>query len=151
MQISITITGDKETITRIQNLGSSLYQMKSAMEVIGKELTVYYAGRAWSQKGRAFQQPWVQITDKRQAIKNKFYRGKGILEAKGTMKDSFEYSASETSVVIDNSADQFKYHQSTMTRKVMPRRIMIGNNSVVTGIVRNAVKIEINIKIARST
>jgi len=53
------------------------------------------------------------------------YPGRGILEATGRMRDSFQYESSNMWTRVFNTVNYFKYHQSRMPRTRLPRRVMM--------------------------
>jgi len=147
MNVSITITGTREVRAKIKKLGSSIYDLKSSMSVIGRQAADYYANQGMLSQGGVFGSGWKPLSARYAARKAKLYPGRPILVATGTMKDSFNYSATSTSVLVGNTAPQFKYHQSSEPRTKIPRRPMLGVNDQIKRMVREELTREITQKI----
>jgi hypothetical protein len=178
LSVSIKISGDKETQARVRRLGSSLYDLKNAMNTIGKELVKYYSGQAFASHGGVFGKPWpalsaitlahrgidVELTDREDRfvgfLKSKDKEEPTLAGSRNAdplvsgkpngMRDSFQYAAGLNQVIITNSKPYFKYHQSSRPRKVIPRRQMMGVNDPVKRMAQNAIRSEINRKLERA-
>ena len=151
MQINITVKGDKEVNKRLRRLGSSLLDFRVAMGTVGEEAAKYYSGKAWSSEGAAFGNPWASL--KRSTINAKLRKNRStalsplVGSTSGGMRDSFTHLNTRSSVVITNKKDYFKYHQSTMPRKRLPRRQMMGINDPLRRMVERVIKQDIENKI----
>ncbi len=155
MQISIKITGNQETMKKLKRLGSKLHDNTDSMKDIGTNAAEYYAGRAWTQQGSAFGNKWLPLKAKTTSSRlRSSKRGGKItqrantpLEGRGDMRSSFVASSSRNDVIVTNEADYFKYHQSSLPRKKLPRRQMIGVNSYIKNMVHDIIKRDIKKKI----
>lgn len=147
MQVSVTVTGDKEVITKLRSLGSKLLDFSVAFAVLGRELTDYYEGKVFSSQGGALGEPWARLSPAYAARKGKMYPGRGTLVATGQMQRSFTTRVTPSTLIIGNDAPYFKYHQSTEERNVIPRRAMLGVNSEVKSIVKQIIEQDISTKI----
>ena len=148
MQITIQVKGDKETKAKLQRLGKSIYNLKRAMELIGRDSADYFSNQGFASQGGVFGSPWQPLSARTLSQKNKSYPGRGPLVRTGTMQDSFEYNSSNSSVIVTNSAPYFKYHQSTLPRTKIPRRQTMGVNDPVRRIISQHIHDEIRRKIA---
>lgn len=149
MQVTIEIRGSKETRAKLKKLGLELYNFRNAMKEIGTEVTKYYANDAFNSQGGEFGSPWPQLSPKTIAIKSKLYPQfvNMPLMASGTMRKSFVATYNSNSVIITNSAPYYKYHQSTLPRKKIPRRQMAGINDPVKRMIKATLKKDIQEKI----
>lgn len=153
LQIAITISGDKQTIEKLQKTGQGLANMGLAMNSIGKRLSSFYGNEVFASEGSAIDERWKPLSPKYKMYKAtghttmnskrkssmRTYPGAGILVKTGSMKNSFKYDATKNSTTIRNTAPYFKYHQSTEARSKLPRRPMMGVNDNVRNIVYDIV------------
>lgn len=156
MQITITVRGNKEFIRKMQRSGKNMDNHRTAFKKIGKALKSYYANEAFASEGGVFGAPWPPL--KSRTVRSRTAQVGGSLAAgvgaaqmlvrSGRMKRSFFYKAEKDSVVITNSADYFKYHQSEKPRRKIPRRQMIGINNKVKRLVRQELRDSVRRKIA---
>lgn len=147
MQLSIQITGTKQTLRKLRKLGPELHNLKGTMEDIGAEAARYYSNQGFNSQGGVFGTPW-QLLDRSYALrKARKYPGRSPLVATGEMKDSFTYTASSNSVLIGNKAEYFKYHQSTAPRSKIPRRATMGINGPIKSMVRSLIQADIQKKL----
>lgn len=151
LSVTVKIIGAQEEIARLQALGSSFTDFSAAMKIIGKDLKNYYKDDVFASEGGLLGSPWQGLSKRYALRKAKTYPGKSILVATGNLKKSFSYSTTKNSVLITNKAPYFKYHQSTLPRKKMPFRPMLGVNSEVEGIVHKIIDADVKRKIAALT
>lgn len=149
MHVSITVKGSKEVNTKLKRLGVSLYNFRSAMGDIGKEAARYYSNEGFNSQGGVYGSVWPRLSEKTIAIKTKLYPQyvNVPLVASGTMKNSFVATANSNSVLITNEAPYYKYHQSTLPRKKIPRRQMAGINDPVKKMIQQILQDDIKRKI----
>lgn len=147
LQVSVKVSGGQETAARLTKLGQNLYLFKSAMESIGKATDEYFSSFPFTSQGGVFNDVWASLNAKYRLSKAKKYPGAPPLVASGKMKKSFTYSATNTGVTISNTADYFKYHQSTEARHKIPRRPMIEVNNAVLEIIGSIIQADIQKKI----
>lgn len=148
MNIQIIVKGDKETKAKLNRLGKSIYNLKHAMELIGRDSAKYFSNQGYSSQGGVFGSPWPPLSTRTLTSKNKSYPGRPPLVRTGQMQNSFEYNANGSQVVITNSASYFKYHQSTLPRRKIPRRQTMGINNPIKKIITEHIHNEIRKKIA---
>lgn len=147
LRITVEVIGTKRVMQKLETLGKAMYDMKRAMREIGKQAADYYANKGFNSRGGVFGNRWAPLSSRYSARKQKFYRGKGILEASGAMRDSFVSVSTRSSATITNSAGYFKYHQSTLPRKRLPRRQMMGVNSAIKSMIKREIESEIRRKL----
>lgn len=151
LSVSITISGDKETIEKLGKLGQSFLNFQLAMRSIGKELTGYFANQVFASQGGALSQRWPQLANSTKVDKAKHYPGAGILVRTGEMKNSFDfYQPDVNSVIIGNNAPYFVYHQSSAPRHKLPRRVMMSTGGNVKSIVANIIDADVKDKLLKA-
>ncbi len=147
LSVTITIRGSKEMQHKLKKLGAGLYDMHRAMAMIGRELESYYENQAFRSQGGVFKQQWRPLSRAYQKQKLQKWGSRPLLVASGTMSRSFYHKSKRDSVTIGNTSKQFRYHQSSSTRYILPRRQMIGVNSRVANIIKDAVREDVTRKI----
>lgn len=126
LELELDVKGVKEVTTMLKKVGADVSDLKGAMADVGDHAKKYFGGQVYSSRGGAIGQPWQRLSDKYAAQKAKKYPGRPVLVRTGLMQRSFTSKPSAMSVTISNNAPWFKYHQSSATRYVVPRRAMIG-------------------------
>lgn len=150
MQVQIQIIGADQVRSKLNRLGTSLYNFDGAMREIGSSLVQYYSNEGFASQGGVYDHVWPRLSNKYATWKAKHWPGRGILEASGQMKHDFIYSSNSTSVAVNNSADYFKYHQSTAPRTKMPWRPMMGVNPAVKQKIAEIIERDIRMKIDKA-
>lgn len=148
--ITVKVTGDVETINRLQKLGKSFLNFKLALDKIGEELESYFGNQVFASQGGAIDESWPALSPKYQAWKSKHFPGRGPLIQTGKMQDSFTHRSTASYVEVDNSAPYFKYHQSTLPRQKIPRRAMMGINDPVKSIISDIINADMRKKISQA-
>lgn len=147
MNLQIKITGTRQLKQKLTRLGSSLYDLRSSMGKIGNEAAKYYSNQGFNSQGGVFGANWSPLARRTVLRKSKTYPGRQPLVATGKMRDGFTYSASARQVLIGNKMDYFKYHQSTLPRKKIPRRQTMGINNPIKNMIRDIIAAEVKGKI----
>lgn len=151
LAVRINISGDKETITKLQKLGQSLVMLQGAMNDIGKELTDYYGNQVFASRGGIIGENWDDLSPVYKLSKAKKFPGRSPLVKTGAMQKSFIYEATHDSVTIANSADYFAYHQSDEPRTSnLPRRQMMKVTPDIKKLISQIIDQDINEKIKRA-
>jgi phage gpG-like protein len=135
MRIQIKITGDEQTIQRLQKLGDRLGQWQPELNQIGGELETYFSGRVFASQGGAIGQNWQRLSPGYAKWKAKHYPGRPPLVRTGKMIGGFRHSATNTKLEVTNRMPYFKYHQSSAPRTKIPYRPMMAANDDVKTIV----------------
>lgn len=125
-QMEVDVQGAEEIKKMLSQLGLDVKDLKPAMDEVGRDVTKYFGGQVFASRGSVIGQPWQRLSDRYAAAKAKKWGSKPLLVASGRMQKSFRHKAGKMDVTIDNPTPYFKYHQSTDTRYVLPRRAMIG-------------------------
>lgn len=150
MQIAITITGSKQLKSKMSRIGNGMHDLSGAFTQIGEDLSHYYQTQGFLSQGGVYGQDWAMLSRSYAIRKSKRYPGRPPLVASGKMLSGFRYDASATGVVIGNRMPYFKYHQSTLPRKKIPRRATMGVNDPVKKMIHDAIVADITNKIRRA-
>jgi len=113
MEVSFVIEGDVQLLRRSKKLDSSLHDFSKGFKNIGVYLGAFFKNEVFDSEGAVFGEQWVS---------GPYYNQ---LEVTGNMRNSFVAKSDKESVLIDNTAAYFKYHQSNKPRSKLPRRIMM--------------------------
>lgn len=126
--VQVEVQGAERISRMLTELGLDMKDLKDAMHQVGGQQIKYFSGTVFANRGATVNggQRWQRLNDKYAAQKAKKYPGRPVLVRRGLMQKSFKYEAEPMSVTIYNTAPYFKYHQSSDTRHVLPRRAMIG-------------------------
>lgn len=128
MQISIRISGDKETIKALQKMGASFFNYRREMQEIGKLVKDYAGNETMASQGGALGTRWARLSPRYAAWKARNYPGRPPLVRTGHMQKSYEFDAKDQSVTIRNAADYFEFHQ--LGTRHMPQRLALAINSI---------------------
>ncbi|MFD4554411.1 phage virion morphogenesis protein [Streptomyces sp. NPDC058469] len=146
MNVSITITGDKDFQCRLSALGTSINDMPDAMRQIGQYLTAFYAGEVFASQGGVINKLWPRLSVPYETWKAKNFPGRPPLIRSGVMQNSFKFQSGSNFAIIRNSADYFRYHQLG-TRK-MPARVMFAVDDARAKAIGEIVRKEVMRKVA---
>lgn len=143
LNLEIQVRGDKETIRRLTAAGESIHRLPDAMRETGVYLRGFFAGEVFASHGGVIGLPWPRLSARYEAAKTRKFGAQPPLVRTGLMQRSFRSSFSDNSARVFNTADYFKYHQSTLPRTKIPRRAMMDIDDtrarVIGGIVRKDV------------
>ena len=117
------------------------------MRNIGRLASRYFSNQGFNSRGGVFGERWEPLNRAYAIAKARRFPGKPPLVATGAMRDGFFAKPRQSSVVIDNRAPQYKYHQSTAPRSKLPRRPMAAINDPIREIVRQELQKSIEKKI----
>jgi len=113
MELQFSIEGQVELHRRIAGLSDSVKDWTGTFTNVGKYLQGFFKNDVFLTEGQTFNEKWVG---------GPFYNR---LQRTGKMRNSFIYKAAGDYVMVTNTAPYFKYHQSLLPRKKLPRRIMM--------------------------
>jgi len=130
-QVSIKISGLPKVIDRFNKLSNKVKDFTPEFTALGEYLTQYYSGEAFLSEGQVFGKRWAKLKSSTISAKIKKYPGRQPLEATGEMRKGFEAKAGAKQLIVKNTSDHFKYHQSSRPRTRLPRRVMIGWNNTI--------------------
>jgi phage gpG-like protein len=117
IELKFNLEGEVQLAQRIRTLDNSVNNWKPEFEQSGVFLKNFFGNEVFETRGRAIREPW-------KPTKNPW----PILEKTGTMRRSFQSKGEAKKAEVWNATDYFKYHQSRMPRKHLPRRIMMKLN-----------------------
>lgn len=115
VELTLEVEGDKEVSLMFQASSRRARNLTKPFKQIRDTLLKTFDNN-FSSRGRTLGEPWKPRT--------KSYPWP-ILERTGKMRKSFRGDISSDYVVLYNTQDYFKYHQSKSTRKKLPRRVMM--------------------------
>lgn len=124
-EVHITISGDKDVVKMLNDVGLSVRDLKPAMHDVGKYLKNVFANDVFVSRGSVIGHAWPRLSTRYAARKARTYAGAPMLVRTGTMQRSFVHSARPLEVEVTNTAKHFVYHQSDAPRTVMPYRPMM--------------------------
>lgn len=125
MRLQISIGGQMELSRVLLNISQAVQDWTPAFEQSAEDLVEILSYDVFETEGGAIDEEWTPLSLAYAKRKEKLYPDKGILDATGTMRESFLSQSDATSLKIWNAAEYFKYHQSSAPRSVMPRRVMM--------------------------
>lgn len=125
VRLDIEIEGEKKMARRLRNVGDEATDFRGPLRETGKYLTQFFSTKVFDTEGAVYGKPWQRLSSQYANRKQKLYPGKGILEATGRMRESFEYDQRPNEVRVHNTTSYFKYHQSNQPRRKLPRRVMM--------------------------
>lgn len=153
LAISVHITGLDDSIAAMDTLATRLKEgMEPAMSEIGTLGSKYFGGVAFQSKGSAFGEPWEELAASTKAEKAKDWPGRPDMVRTTEMRNGFTFELLGPSTVrLYNAAPWFVYHQSSEERHKLPRRMMIGINTALMGIINAAVEKQVSVIIDEVT
>ncbi|MFA6048277.1 MAG: hypothetical protein WC737_05730 [Parcubacteria group bacterium] len=113
MQISFEIEGEVQLARRIRNITSTIKNFKGVFKNIGTYLVYFFKNDVFNTEGSVFGENWAS---------GKYYNK---LQRSGRMRNSFIHKEGKDYVLVTNTAPYFKYHQSRLPRRKLPRRVMM--------------------------
>jgi len=125
MRLQFNVGGQMELSRVLLNIGNAVQDWTPAFEQSAEDLVEFFSYEVFETEGGAIDEDWSPLSMAYAKRKAKLYPDQGILEATGTMRESFLSQADATSLKIWNAAEYFKYHQSSAPRNKMPRRVMM--------------------------
>lgn len=126
MRINFSIQGEMQISRTFMGVKSAIRDWTPALSKSAEDLIEIFSYDVFETEGQALGDPWLPLSPAYALRKERLYPGKGILDASGTMRDSFTQVIDTTSLIIGNAATYFKYHQSNAPRKSnLPRRMML--------------------------
>lgn len=114
--IKIDLEGERQLNRRLRIVSSGVKNLYPAMKTTGQLLQDLFEGAVFQTKGAVIGEPWA---------KRKYSYPWPILEKTGKMRRGFKYKASSMKAEIYNTVEYFKYHQSILPRRKLPRRVMM--------------------------
>lgn len=125
MYISFGIEGTRELSRNLMGIAQTARDWTPAFAKSGEDLIEFFSYDVFESEGQAVDAPWQELSPQYAKAKTRKYPDAGILQATGTMRQSFMQRFDATSLVIWNAVEYFKYHQSKQPRTRLPRRVMM--------------------------
>jgi len=113
MDIQFDIEGETELHRRIKGLSDGVKDWSWATLRVGKYLQGFFTNDVFESEGAIIGEKWPG---------GPYYHK---LQRSGKMRNSFYFKNDKEQVEVGNKTDYFKYHQSNLPRKKLPRRIMM--------------------------
>jgi len=113
MNLTFSIEGEVQLDRRIKGLANDIKNWSKTFKSTGNYLKKFFSTEVFQTEGSIIGEKWKT---------GKYYNG---LVRTGKMRDSFTRKFGKDYVLITNTAPYFKYHQSKLPRKKLPRRIMM--------------------------
>ena len=113
VNLEFQIEGQIELHRRIGRLATTVGDWTGTFSNVGKYLKGFFKDDVFNSEGAVFNEKWVS---------GPYYNR---LQRTGKMRNSFIYQSAKDYVLVTNTAPYFKYHQSRLPRKKLPRRIMM--------------------------
>jgi len=115
IELNWSIEGEKQISRRFNQIPDDVGSFKVPLFRIGRELRTS-VDMNFNSRGALFGERWPSRKDKKPWP---------LLEKTGRMRRGFEQRLGPEYVEIYNTTDYFKYHQSILPRKKLPRRVML--------------------------
>lgn len=125
LEISWSIEGEKQLSRVLETKANALKDLKPPFTEAAKNLKKTFESEVFTSRGAVIDEQWKPLSPLTLALKAKRGFSSDPLVATGKMKNSFVYAVSSDQAVIGNVATYFKYHQSKLPRKKLPRRVMM--------------------------
>jgi phage gpG-like protein len=123
LNIQIEITGDKETIAKLQKMDKSFGDWTPELRQVGEFLKQFYSIAAFETEGGIFGARWAALNPSYERWKRDAFPGKGILVRTGDMKKGYKYEATNNSMTLWNVSKYAIFHQTGTKR--MPQRLLV--------------------------
>lgn len=149
--VSIKLENAKQIEAMLTGLGLDMKDLRGAMADVGTSAKKFFGGQVFASRGEVIGESWQRLNDKYAAQKARKWPGRPLLIRTGLMQRSFSYSTTPMSVTVTNTAPYFKYHQSSETRYILPRRAMIGVSTTMQSDVTNIIAVALAKKIQQRT
>ena len=115
-ELSANLEGEKQLDRRMKMIKTSLKSLFPVMKKTGAYLRDFIKGDVFETRGGAIGERWKP---------RKSGGSWPLLQKTGKMRRSFKYTPKPLQVRIFNTTDYFKFHQSRMPRRRLPRRVMM--------------------------
>lgn len=123
LSVRLEIKGDKKAIAQLNKMLDTFKDWKPELQAVGDFLVSFYQNPVFETEGGIFGARWQPLTPayaNRKAIK---YPGRGILEASGRMRRSYETHVFANLLELVNPTEYAILHQEGRGR--LPERLLI--------------------------
>lgn len=125
MELTFSIDGDLQLSRVLESFAMNIQDWTPAFEQSAAGLIEIFSTEVFDTQGQIIDESWSPLSRAYALQKSKKYGDQPILVATENMKNSFGATIDPTSLTIFNSASYFKYHQSSLPREKIPRRVMM--------------------------
>ncbi len=131
-ELRITLD-DTEVVKKLNQLASDIKDFKEPFNDAGSQLLTFYGKDVFRSQGSEAGEPWRALsaaTLKMRANRSGYYRNPPIATNKiliwtGRLQNGFRKTVERTRLVIDNTVEYFKYHQSAFGRPAQRKMLAI--------------------------
>lgn len=123
LNIRVELKGDKRLISQLKNVVSAFKDWKPELQAVGDYLVGFYRDPVFETEGGIFAARWTQLSQPYQAHKATKWPGRGILEASGTLRKSYETRVFPQLLQLINPTEYAVLHQFGTSR--LPARVLI--------------------------
>lgn len=125
LQLTYTIEGETQLSRRLLLVADRVKDWTPAFQQTATTLKDIFSDAVFGTQGAIIEERWAPLSKAYAYRKQQRYPGKGLLEASGTMRNSFRSMFNSTEAAVWNEAAYFKFHQSNKPRVALPRRVMM--------------------------
>jgi phage gpG-like protein len=146
INVQIEITGDKETIAKLNLLDKSFNDWTPELRKTGDFLKDYYSVAVFETEGGILGSRWGALQALYELWKRKAFPGRGILVRTGKLKGGYKYDVTSTYMELYNTVAYAKFHQSGT--KFMPQRMLVNITDSLKGKIIDIFKVGLATRIA---
>lgn len=129
MQLQFIVDGDLQLSRVLESYAANIQDWTPAFEQSAAGMVEVFSTQVFDTQGQAIDEQWSPLSRAYALQKARKYGDSPILvrggEGSENMKNSFGVTIDPTSMTVFNTASYFKYHQSSLPRTKMPRRVMM--------------------------
>jgi len=123
--LSWSIQGETQLSRALLGMGNRLRDFSEPFGEAASVLTVMFSNEVFATRGAIIGEKWKRLSPYTVSQKARKGYPSDPLIATGQMQRSFQSIVSTDQVVITNTAEYFKYHQSNLPRERIQRRVMM--------------------------
>ena len=116
MELEMSIEGERQLSRRIEGIAKDCKDFSPEFKDVGSYLVGFFSGEVFDSRGAVYGEAWKK--------RKKEYPWP-LLEKTGEMRYAFKDKVEKMGVAVFNPVMYFKFHQSKMPRRKLPRRIMM--------------------------
>lgn len=135
MEVKILLSGDKNTISNLQNLQKHLKGFSPELRKTGQFLKDFYSTVPFATEGSIYGKRWGKLDPDYAKRKQELYPGRGILEASGTLRRSFNFMNTDNFLKVFNTSKYYPFHQKG-TSNMSQRLVMAINRKITQAVVK---------------
>jgi len=123
LNVRVEVRGDKRILAQLKSVMSAFKDWKPELQAVGDYLVSFYRDPVFETEGGIFAARWAALSQPYQAHKTTNWPGRGILEASGTLRKSYETRVFSQLLQLINPTEYAVLHQWGTSR--MPARVLI--------------------------